>query len=296
MTADLPLVSIIVITYNSSKYVLETLESAKAQTYQNIELIISDDGSQDDTVEVCQNWLAENKERFVYSQIITVEKNTGIPANCNRGVKASKGEWIKLIAGDDILLNDGIQLNVNHTQNSDVRILCSKMIVVNQEGILVKQTLNYNKVVRWFCNKTQSKQKKSYLRMPIMLNIPTLFYKKSLVSEINFFDEEIKLLEDQPFLIKVFNKGYRLDFLNAETVQYFKHTESVMQSTNMNFLDSLYLSFKKYIRPALNTSNPKDWFFLQLHLLSFYIRFRQWDFYLLFRLILKVVGRAYKLS
>ena len=83
-----PLVSIIVITYNSSKYVLETLESAKAQTYQNIELIISDDGSQDETVELCEKWLAENKDRFIDSQIITVEKNTGIPANCNRGVKA----------------------------------------------------------------------------------------------------------------------------------------------------------------------------------------------------------------
>ena len=48
-----PLVSINVITYNSSKFVLETLESAKAQTYQNIELIVSDDCSTDNTVEIC---------------------------------------------------------------------------------------------------------------------------------------------------------------------------------------------------------------------------------------------------
>ena len=59
-----PLVSIIVITYNSSKYVLETLESAKAQTYQNIELIVTDDCSNDNTVEICRKWIEENKERF----------------------------------------------------------------------------------------------------------------------------------------------------------------------------------------------------------------------------------------
>ena len=103
-----PLVSIIVITYNSSKYVLETLESAKAQTYQNIELIVSDDCSIDNTVEICREWIENNKERFVRTELITAEKNTGIPANCNRGVKAAQGEWVKLIAGDDILYNNCI--------------------------------------------------------------------------------------------------------------------------------------------------------------------------------------------
>ena len=99
-----PLVSIIVITYNSSKYVLETLESAKAQTYQNIELIVSDDCSIDNTVEICKEWIEKDKERFVRTELITAEKNTGIPANCNRGVKAAQGEWVKLIAGDDMII------------------------------------------------------------------------------------------------------------------------------------------------------------------------------------------------
>src|SRR5450759_2313112 len=100
---DQPLVSIIVVTYNSSKYVLETLESAKAQTYQNIELVVSDDCSTDDTVEICRKWIEENNDRFVRTTLVTSPENKGIPANCNRGIKASKGEWIKLIAGDDLL-------------------------------------------------------------------------------------------------------------------------------------------------------------------------------------------------
>ena len=52
-----PLVSVPVITYNSAKFVLETLESIKAQTYQNIELVISDDCSTDNTVQICRDWV-----------------------------------------------------------------------------------------------------------------------------------------------------------------------------------------------------------------------------------------------
>ena len=68
-----PLVSVILVTYNSAKFVTETLESIKEQSYDNIELIITDDCSFDGTVEVCNNWIEKNKTRFVKTNIITVK-------------------------------------------------------------------------------------------------------------------------------------------------------------------------------------------------------------------------------
>ena len=111
-----PLVSVPVITYNSAKFVLETLESIKAQTYQNIELIISDDCSTDNTVELCQQWVEQNKNRFVRTQIITSEVNTGVSANGNRGRDACQGGWIKGIAGDDLLMPNCIADCVEYVQ------------------------------------------------------------------------------------------------------------------------------------------------------------------------------------
>ena len=64
------LVSIVVITYNSSHYVLETLESIKSQTYKNIELIVTDDCSSDDTIFLCQNWIEKNKSNFVRTSLL----------------------------------------------------------------------------------------------------------------------------------------------------------------------------------------------------------------------------------
>ena len=85
MKAVYPLISIIAITYNSAKYIVELLESAKAQTYSNIELIISDDCSTDDTVAVCNSWIVKNTTLFNKLTLITAEKNTGIAPNVNRG-------------------------------------------------------------------------------------------------------------------------------------------------------------------------------------------------------------------
>ncbi len=101
---ETPLVSVVLVTYNSAQYVIETLESIKAQTWQQIELIVSDDCSTDKTAELCSNWIDCNKGRFSKTKMITVLQNSGIPANCNRGLRAAQGEWVKIISGDDILI------------------------------------------------------------------------------------------------------------------------------------------------------------------------------------------------
>jgi glycosyltransferase involved in cell wall biosynthesis len=77
------LVSIVVITYNSSKYILETLESIKQQTYKNLELIITDDCSKDNTVVLCQDWLDVNKHGFIRTKLITTPPNKLPTININ---------------------------------------------------------------------------------------------------------------------------------------------------------------------------------------------------------------------
>jgi len=125
-----PLISIVVITFNSSKYVLETLESAKAQTYQNIELIVTDDCSVDNTLSVCTEWIKKTKNRFTRTEIISVEKNTGIVPNLNRGLNAVKGEWIKFIAGDDRLNDNCIERFYEEVyQNSEIEVIFSNVSV-----------------------------------------------------------------------------------------------------------------------------------------------------------------------
>lgn len=263
MLAAQPLVSIMLITYNSSKYVLETLESCLAQTYKNIELIITDDASQDDTLKICQDWLKIYKHNFVRTEIITVDKNTGVSANCNRGVEASQGKWIKLIAGDDILLSNCVEDYVDFIQSKPNAVIgLSKMIVFSNSGNDDRFTRKYNQIATNFTSKKTKSQSRSYLRYPIMLNIPSSFIKADLIKELEGFDEEFKLLEDTPFFSKLFIKGYAIDFMNVFTVKYRRHENNITAINNIAFETNLYKSYLKYSRPNLRRYNFLDLLFL----------------------------------
>lgn len=244
-----PLVSVVVITYNSAKYVLDTLESAKMQTYQNIELIISDDGSQDETVKICKNWLVVNKERFTNTHLIEVKKNTGIPANCNRGVLASEGKWIKLIAGDDILLDICVEKNVEFTdKNPAANVVASRIISFNQKGKLPEK---WSSKQAYFFQSNVQKQYKLYLRYPLFINPPSFFFTKAIIEKIHYFDEEFKRLEDQPFYYRLLSNGNRIFFLDKYTVKYRKHENNISANINVNLINDLHGVYLKYRAPFL---------------------------------------------
>lgn len=219
-----PLVSVIVITYNSSGYVVELLESVKSQTYDKIELIISDDCSTDDTTQICNRWLDENKDRFKRIEIITSSINTGISANCNRGIKLSRGTWIKLIAGDDILLPNCISDNIHYVgENINAKIILSSMLYL-QNGILSK---NETPVGIRLLKKTKN-AKEQYKALLVMYfgNTASLFISKD-VFNIILYDEKFKNIEDYPFALNVTKQGYTFSYLDKVTVIYRIRDNSV---------------------------------------------------------------------
>ena len=262
---DQPLVSIIVITYNSSKYVLETLESVRKQTYRNIELIISDDYSLDNTITICHKWVKSNKDRFVRTEIISAERNTGIPSNCNRGVKKSQGEWVKLIAGDDILLESCIEDNIEFVnENLDVKFVISELLEINDNGCLIynhKEKREKNNWIRFYFNaKTAQKQLKAYARWPVFLNAPTYFLNRQLLEDIDYFDEEYKIFEDMPLMYRVNSNGTVIYFMSKPTVKYRIHDKAISRKLSINDdRDKEVLSiFKKYREEHLSKFNLID--------------------------------------
>jgi glycosyltransferase involved in cell wall biosynthesis len=130
---DNPLVSMIVVCYNQARFVVETLESVKAQTYQLTELIILDDCSSDGSVAVIENWLRENRIECTF---IRHEKNQGTCKTVNDALAVATGKYISMIASDDVWLPDKIarQVEIMESQPDDVGVLYSDAFRLNELG------------------------------------------------------------------------------------------------------------------------------------------------------------------
>nr|WP_320039444.1 glycosyltransferase [uncultured Bacteroides sp.] len=237
-----PLVSIIVVTYNSSEFVLETLESAKEQTYQNIELIVTDDCSKDNTVELCKEWIQKNCDRFVRTEVVTVPQNTGIAANCNRGGGAAEGSWIKFIAGDDILAADCVDAFVDFVKlNKEARVVESKSLffryVFNESNFYHIEDLGGDV---FFSPETGAAEQYSFLLRRNPIHGPSVFINRNIIEEVGGFDERFPYVDDHPMWLKLTKAGYRFYFMDRITVFYRTHDTSVYASIGK---DKIYNTF-----------------------------------------------------
>lgn len=231
-----PLVSVIVVTYKSANTVIGTLDSIAAQTYTNIELIISDDSSPDKTVEIVREWLSYHRDRFVNSELITVEKNTGVSPNMNRALRIARGEWVKPIGGDDTLLPDSIANIVEY-------VSCNPYIDFGFGKIFPKFSADYpeeekNNVINLFRYAPLMQSQEALICQLLAGNFlpaPAGFQRLSALKELGLYDESIPMMEDWPMWQKASLAGYQFGFIDKFIAHYYIHTSSSSLSGSKTF-------------------------------------------------------------
>jgi GT2 family glycosyltransferase len=255
------LVSVYVITYNSSRFILNTLESIKAQSYKNIELIVSDDCSTDNTIYLCRFWIEINKARFARTHIVTVLSNTGVTANCNRAIRATSGTWLKGIAGDDLLLPNCINDNIEFVRkNPTVLATQSKNFLIDEQSRIINKPKNkitqYKRSIFNNINITAEQQYRLLFYSSIIIPA-SLFIKKEVYEMIGYNDESIPMMEDRPFTLRATKNGIKFYYFAKTTVCYRIHNNSIMNNSlnskviNNNQLAHI-LTARKYLYPDLS--------------------------------------------
>ena len=124
------LVSIIMPSYNTAKFISETIESVLAQTYPDWELIIVDDCSTDDTDAVVRPYLADDRIRYIKN-----EKNSGAAVSRNRALREAKGKWIAFLDSDDLWLPEKLEKQIAFMEKNNCRFSYTNYIEIDENSV-----------------------------------------------------------------------------------------------------------------------------------------------------------------
>lgn len=249
-----------IVTYNASKFIIEALESAFEQSYPEIHLIVSDDASSDHTISLVESWIGQEsvQNRFKTIQLLKVSQNTGVSANCNRIIKASKTDWIKFHAGDDILLPNCIENNMQFVaENPQAQILFSQIQVYQDtfepENYIRTTPENYpdNLFHHSFSSADQFKILCDCDRIHFT---PSYMFNKIALEKVGCYDESERLVEDYPMWLKLTKAGITLHYFHKPTVGYRIHSKATNNTGEVLFKPSIINGFKvrqKYVHPHL---------------------------------------------
>lgn len=129
------LVSVIVPVYNSSKYIQECLNSILKQSYTNLEIIVINDGSTDDSEKIILELKKDYEEKIYYIK----QENSGAGFTRNKGISIAQGKYIIFVDSDDIIREDYIETLVNKIQNKNLDVVCSGQVALDKKNQKIVQ-------------------------------------------------------------------------------------------------------------------------------------------------------------
>ncbi len=141
-----PFISVVIPTYNSEDFIAKTLETLYSQTYNNYEVIVSDDGSTDNTVDVVRSFFLQNSSR---KKALLISKHEGPGAARNKGIENASGDWVSFLDSDDLWNHNKLELVARYIfNNQGVDIVCHSLVDIEgpKETLMVPSKYFNNKI------------------------------------------------------------------------------------------------------------------------------------------------------
>lgn len=188
MKKENALISIIIPSYNVENYISKGLESCINQTYKNIEIIVVDDGSIDNTCKVVEEYIKKDKRISLHKK-----ENSGVSATRNLGINKANGDYCLFLDSDDWLNDDAIEILVNNIDDNDL-VICSYSNYINGE---IKEARYYNPLTLTKNHILLCASKKEYY---LDSSCFKLFDLSIIKNNHIYFDEAITNIEDGLFV------------------------------------------------------------------------------------------------
>ncbi|MFC6267075.1 glycosyltransferase family 2 protein [Frigoriflavimonas asaccharolytica] len=214
-----PLVSVVVVSYNQSRYIVEMLDSLKNQTYTNWELIVADDKSQDNSTEIFENWLTEHN---VNAQKIFHETNTGLATTLNDCVEHCTGKYIKLIAADDFLHPDCLAESVQilEEKGKNYGMVFTDTFCIDDQSKLLPNIADYNAL-----GGIPSENFRKVLIKGNRIAALTVMMRTDVLKETGKYDSNF-IVEDYYRWLKI-NEKYLIAYIPKKLTYYRCHDTNI---------------------------------------------------------------------
>ncbi len=219
-----PLISVIVPVYNGQEYLDKCIESVERQTYPNLEIIIVNDGSTDDTWKVCESL----KERYDNIAVITLG-DEGVSAARNKGLEASAGEYITFVDADDRILPDMLSCLYELLRETESDLAGCGFFGWQQEDVW--QSKVHGKIVDKEEKKVQTYSTEDYLSKAILKGNSRCWsklYKRKAIGSLRFH-QELTIGEDMLFLVELLPRITKVAETTRPLYGYFQNPNGAMQ-------------------------------------------------------------------
>lgn len=232
-----PKVSIVIPAYNASNYLSEAIDSALAQTYPNVEIIVVNDGSKDngETERVALSY--GDKIRYFSKE------NGGSSSALNLGISKMTGEWFSWLSHDDLYMPEKIEKQIAYIQSlktdeSDLskHIFFSASELIDAEGKTIR-SCNI-KQVNELANKVNGFSHNGHLiAEPTVYNFHgcSCLVHIDAFADIGFFDEQLRLLNDVDFWFRLYAANYKVHYIPEALVKGRVHEKQVSKSIGYSY-------------------------------------------------------------
>lgn len=236
-----PLVTVIAVSYNHERFVEESLESIRAQTYKHIELIICDDASSDRSVEVIRTWLERTGTECTF---VPHERNKGMLRTLNDTLALATGDYVAMVAADDAWFPQKTEAQVRQFQSlpPSVGVLYSDAVVVDENGEPYPGSFITRE--RSFDQPPEGDLSSILLRgnfIPAM----TTMVRRECYERVGNFDEELAF-EDWDMWLRL-SRHYEFRFTPGPLVRYRVLATSVAGTLGERGLISAIAIYRKWL-------------------------------------------------
>lgn len=227
---DLDIISIIIPVYNSSKYIQQSLLSVLYQSCKMYELIIVDDGSTDNSIQLIQEFLSKNPE--IQAKVLVNSENKGVSKARNRGLILASGTYICFLDADDSYKPDFVSLMKSQIVKGFDFVYCGYDIIDEDNHT----TVEFASRRKYLDNSEEIIKQYIYSKTHFSI-VAAIYKKKFLMDHKILYNENCRLGEDIEFLCNLLLKGPKCTSVKQSLYQYIRRPESTTNNITSNHVN-----------------------------------------------------------